>query len=157
MIPGACSPLAGSRHVSEGAILPAIPSGYAYAPTVLGSSDLVGFVPVTDLSQARAFYGDVLGLDQLGESPIAVLFNANGTLLRATLVESLTPAPFTVLGWSVQAIEDVVRHLSSQGIVFERFPGMEQDDLCIWTTPGADKVAWFKDPDGNVLSLTQVH
>jgi catechol 2,3-dioxygenase-like lactoylglutathione lyase family enzyme len=124
---------------------------------VLGSSDLVGFVPVTDLSRARAFYGDVLGLDQVGESPIAIVFDANGTLLRATLVERLTPAPFTVLGWSVQAIEDLVSHLGSQGVVFERFPGMEQDDLGIWTTPGTDKVAWFKDPDGNVLSLTQDH
>jgi catechol 2,3-dioxygenase-like lactoylglutathione lyase family enzyme len=116
----------------------------------------VGFVPVTDLSRARVFYGDVLGLARLGESPIAVFFNANGTLLRATLVESLTPAPFTILGWSVRAIEDVVRHLGSQGVVFERFPGMEQDDLAIWTTPSDDRVAWFKDPDGNVLSLTQL-
>jgi catechol 2,3-dioxygenase-like lactoylglutathione lyase family enzyme len=123
---------------------------------MLGSCDLVGFVPVKDLSRAKAFYGGVLGLEQLDESPIAVLFNANGTPLRATLVEILTPAPFTILGWSVPAIEDAVRHLGSRGVSFERFSGMEQDDLGIWTTPGADRVAWFKDPDGNVLSLTQV-
>jgi hypothetical protein len=85
------------------------------------------------------------------------MFNANGTLLRATLVENLTPAPFATLGWSVAAIEDVVRHLGEQGVAFEWFPGVEQDELGIWTTPGGDRVAWFKDPDGNVLSLTQVH
>ena len=123
---------------------------------MLGSCDLVGFVPTTDLGRASAFYGDVLGLEPLGETPIALLFNANGTLLRATLVENLTPAPFTILGWSVAAIEDVVRHLGEQGVAFERFPGIEQDELGIWTTPGGDRVAWFKDPDGNVLSLTQV-
>jgi catechol 2,3-dioxygenase-like lactoylglutathione lyase family enzyme len=115
----------------------------------------VGFVPTTDLGRAGAFYRDVLGLEQLGETPVAVLLNANGTLLRATHVESLTPAPFTILGWSVAAIEDEVRHLATRGVTFEHFPGMEQDDLGIWTTPGGDRVAWFKDPDGNGLSLTQ--
>jgi catechol 2,3-dioxygenase-like lactoylglutathione lyase family enzyme len=122
---------------------------------MLGSCDLVGFVPTTDLGRASAFYGDLLGLESLEETPVAHVFNAHGTLVRATLVESLNPAPFTILGWSVVAIEEVVRRLGEQGVKFERFAGMEQDDLGVWTTPGGDKVAWFKDPDGNLLSLTQ--
>jgi hypothetical protein len=79
-----------------------------------------------------------------------------GLEFRATLDEDLTPAPFTILGWSVPAIEDVVRHLGEQSVAFERFPGMEQDELGIWSTPGGERVAWFKDPDGNLLSPTQV-
>jgi hypothetical protein len=123
---------------------------------MLGSCDLVGFVPTTDLGRASAFYGDLLGLESLDETPVAHVFNANGTVLRATLVEVLNPAPFTILGWSVAAIEDEVRPLAEQGVTFERFSGLEQDDLGIWTTPSGDRVAWFKDLDGNVLSLTQV-
>jgi catechol 2,3-dioxygenase-like lactoylglutathione lyase family enzyme len=124
---------------------------------MLGNCDLVGFVPTTDLGRAIGFYGDLLGLELVGETPIAALFDANGTPLRATLVEKLAPAPFTILGWTVTTIEDEVRYLGGRGVTFERFPGMDQDDLGIWTTPGGDRVAWFKDTDGNVLSLTQGH
>jgi catechol 2,3-dioxygenase-like lactoylglutathione lyase family enzyme len=123
---------------------------------MLGSSDLVGFVPTTHLARARVFYGDVLGLELVGETPIALLLDANGTVLRVTLVDRMNPAPYTILGWSVAGIADVVRGLSDRGVAFERFPGMEQDELGIWTTPGNDRVAWFKDPDGNVLSLTEM-
>jgi catechol 2,3-dioxygenase-like lactoylglutathione lyase family enzyme len=123
---------------------------------MLGSSDLVGFVPTTDLDRARAFYRDTLGLELREETPFAVVFDANGTVLRVTLVEQLTPAPFTVLGWSVADIANLVRRLSGRGVAFERFAGMDQDDLGIWTSPSGAPVAWFKDPDGNTLSLTGI-
>jgi catechol 2,3-dioxygenase-like lactoylglutathione lyase family enzyme len=122
---------------------------------MLGASDLVAFVATTDLARATSFYGDALGLGLKETTPIAVVFDAHGTLLRVTLVDQHSPAPFTVLGWSVDTIEDTVRALGGRGVAFERFAGMDQDDLGIWTTPGGDRVAWFKDPDGNVLSLTQ--
>jgi len=122
---------------------------------MLGSSDLVGFVATTDLARARSFYGDVLGLEHVDESPVAHVFNANGTALRVTLVDHATTAPYTVLGWSVVDIEEAIRSLEEKGVSFERFPEMNQDDLGVWTTPGGDRVAWFKDPDGNVISVTQ--
>jgi catechol 2,3-dioxygenase-like lactoylglutathione lyase family enzyme len=122
---------------------------------MLGHSDLVGFVATTDLERAGDFYGTTLGLEPLDHSPIALVFDANGTALRVTLVDDIPPAPFTVLGWSVADITSNVRTLTQRGVLFERFPGMDQDDLGIWTSPGGDHVAWFRDPDGNVLSLTQ--
>jgi len=124
---------------------------------MLGSSQLVGFVATTDLDRAARFYGGVLGLDSIYESPVVRVFNANGTKLRVSLVDELVPAPFTVLGWTVDDIQESVRFLQAKAVAFERFPGMEQDELEIWTTPSGDRVAWFRDPDGNVLSLTQTH
>lgn len=122
---------------------------------MLGSGDLVGFVPTADLDRASGFFGEVLGLEQVGVSPIACVFDANGTALRVTLVGEFSPAPFTVLGWSVTGLDDLVRSLRDRGVVFERFGGMDQDELGIWTAAGGDRVAWFKDPDGNTLSLTE--
>ena len=122
---------------------------------MLASSELVAFVATSDLHRAAEFYGETLGLETEQESPIALLFNANGTVIRVTLVDQLSPAPYTVLGWAVRDIEQTIRSLQSKGVRFERFHGMEHDDLGVWTAPGGDRVAWFKDPDGNVLSLTQ--
>ena len=123
---------------------------------MLGSSQLVGFVATTDLDRSVMFYGGKLGLQLIEESPVAHVFNSNGTVLRVTLVEELEPAPYTVLGWTVSDIEGSVRSLQGEGVAFERFEGIDQDELGVWMTPGGDRVAWFKDPDGNVLSLTQV-
>lgn len=122
---------------------------------MLGSSDLVAFVATTDLARASAFYGGVLGLAAVAETPVAHVFDANGTLLRVTLVDEPPSAPYTVLGWAVPDIEVTIASLRDRGARFERFPGMDQDELGVWTTPGGDRVAWFRDPDGNVLSLTQ--
>jgi catechol 2,3-dioxygenase-like lactoylglutathione lyase family enzyme len=122
---------------------------------MLGSGDLVGFIASTDLVRSSAFYGDVLGLERLDENPFASVFDANGTLLRVTLVDQVAPAQYTILGWSVVELEERIRILTDRGVVFERFPGMAQDSLGIWTSPSGDRVAWFKDPDGNVLSLSQ--
>jgi predicted enzyme related to lactoylglutathione lyase len=122
---------------------------------ILNDADLVAFVATTDISKARAFYADVVGLTLTEDTPFACVFDANGTSVRLTPVRDHTPAPFTVLGWNVVDIAATVRGLSGRGVAFQRFDGMEQDELGIWTTPGGDFVAWFKDPDDNVLSLTQ--
>lgn len=122
---------------------------------MLGSSDLVAFAASADLSRARAFYEGVLGLPVVDQDDFACVFDANGTMLRVTAVREVSPAGYTVLGWRVADIEAAVRGLSERGVAFSRFDGMEQDDNGIWTSPGGAKVAWFTDPDGNVLSLTQ--
>jgi catechol 2,3-dioxygenase-like lactoylglutathione lyase family enzyme len=122
---------------------------------MLGSSDLVAFAASADLSRARAFYEGVLGLPVVDQDDFACVFDANGTMLRVTAVREVSPAGYTVLGWRVADIEAAVRGLSARGVAFSRFDGMEQDDNGIWTSPGGAKVAWFTDPDGNVLSLTQ--
>ena len=122
---------------------------------MLGSSDLVAFAASADLPRARAFYEGVLGLAVVEQDDFACVFDANGTMLRVTAVREVSPAGYTVLGWRVADIEAVVAGLSARGVAFSRFDGMEQDDNGIWTSPGGSKVAWFTDPDGNVLSLTQ--
>jgi predicted enzyme related to lactoylglutathione lyase len=128
----------------------------ARAPAVtLASSDLIAFVPTKDMGKARPFYERVLGLPLEGESPVACAFRANGVLLRLIVVEQLTPFPFTLLGWTVADISATVASLTARGVAFERFEGVEQDELGVWRSPGGAQVAWFKDPDGNTLSLTQ--
>jgi catechol 2,3-dioxygenase-like lactoylglutathione lyase family enzyme len=122
---------------------------------MLESSALVAFVATTDLDRARAFYGGVLGLALVEEGPYACVFDAQGTQLRVTPVTEVIPAPYTVLGWAVDAIDATVRALRAAGVRFERFAGMDQDDTGVWSAPGGAKVAWFCDPDRNVLSVTQ--
>jgi hypothetical protein len=85
----------------------------------------------------------------------ACVLDANGTMLRVTAVPGVSPAGYTVLGWRVTDIAATVLALTARGVVFRRYDGMDQDEQGIWTTPGGDKVAWFADPDGNTLSLTQ--
>jgi catechol 2,3-dioxygenase-like lactoylglutathione lyase family enzyme len=122
---------------------------------VLDSSDLVAFVATTDLARARNFYRDSLGLHLLADTPFACVFDAHGTVLRVTLVGEVASAPYTVLGWSVADINLSVEGLRSKGVQTERYQGIEQDTLGVWVAPGGDRVAWFKDPDGNTLSLTE--
>ncbi len=124
-------------------------------PPVLDSAQLVAFMPTTNLTQAKAFYGSMLGLAMEGESPVAITFDANGTTLRAVLVERFTPFPFTIVGWTVEDIAGTVGELTGRGIKFERFDGIQQDPLGVWRSPGGAQVAWFKDPFGNTISLTQ--
>jgi predicted enzyme related to lactoylglutathione lyase len=128
----------------------------ARAPAVsLGSADLIAFVPTKDMGKARPFYEKTLGLPMEGESPVACAFRAGGVLLRVIVVEQLTPFPFTLLGWSVEDIAATVAALTARGVAFDRFEGVQQDELGVWRSPGGARVAWFKDPDGNTLSLTQ--
>lgn len=133
---------------------------------MLGTQKLVAFAAVRDRDGARAFYRDKLGLRLLGEDQFAMVFDANGTTLRVVPVADWTPPQFTVLGWEVDDIVDAVTQLRGAGIEFQRYPWMkDQDENGIWTSPSGEgvaavhagaRVAWFKDPDGNVLSVAQM-
>ena len=122
---------------------------------MLGSTNIIAFVPITDGERARAFYEGVLGLKFVKDDGFALVLEANGIMVRAAKMKEVTPAQFTVLGWQVADIENVVRGLQEKGVKFEIFGFFKQDALGIWTAPTGDKVAWFKDPDGNVLSVSQ--
>ncbi len=122
---------------------------------MLSRFSVKAFIPTAKANQAKAFYRGVLGLTLLTEDEFALEFDANGTPLRVTIVESFSPQPFTVFGWSVIDISTVIRSLVKKGVRFERYDFFEQDSLGIWTAPGGTKVAWFKDPDGNLLSLSE--
>src|ERR1051325_8912621 len=115
-------------------------------PFKLQEQPVVGFVPTTNATRAKIFYRDTLGLTLVAEElPFALVFDANGTMLRVTIVKELPPAAYTVLGWRVQVIEEAVRALKQAGMVFERYSGLQQDELEIWTSPSGTKIAWFKD------------
>lgn len=116
---------------------------------------IIAFVATRNADQAKLFYGEKLGLEFVSDDGFALVFDVNGTMLRIAKVKEFSPAPFTVLGWEVEAIEETVSDLNKKGVSFERFPGLPQDRLGIWAAPGGAKVAWFKDPDGNVLSVSQ--
>jgi catechol 2,3-dioxygenase-like lactoylglutathione lyase family enzyme len=122
---------------------------------MVGRNKLVAFVATTDGARARTFYGETLGLKILYDDDFALVCDANGTTLRIQKLESFRPQAFTTLGWEVPDIEAAVDGLSSRGVRFERFEGMDQDARGIWKAPGGARVAWFKDPDGNVLSVSQ--
>ena len=122
---------------------------------MLGSLDIVAFVPTTDAQRARAFYVDTLGLRFITDDGFAMVLDAHGTMVRVATVQSFVPFPFTMLGWKVNDIEGVVAGLRDKGVTFQVFSFFEQDALGIWTAPTGDKVAWFKDPDGNTLSVSQ--
>jgi catechol 2,3-dioxygenase-like lactoylglutathione lyase family enzyme len=125
--------------------------------SILGGSEVIAFAPTTDPERARAFYEGVLGLRLVAdEKPFALVFDANGVMLRVATVRELTPQKFTILGWRVAEIEATVDRLVSAGVEFLRFQGMnDADPRGIWNSPSGARVAWFKDPDGNALSLTQ--
>jgi catechol 2,3-dioxygenase-like lactoylglutathione lyase family enzyme len=122
---------------------------------VLASAALVAFAPTLDLAAAEAFYGTLLELPVTERNPFAVVFDAHGTSLRVTRVQSLSPAPFTVLGWRVDDIAATTAALRARGVTFNRYDSFEQDDDGVWTAPSGTKVAWFDDPAGNNLSLEQ--
>lgn len=122
---------------------------------MLGDCDIVAFLATSDTATARSFFVDTLGLDFVSEDPYAIVFDANGTTLRVQKVEKVEPRPGTVLGWHVPDIQAAVKQLGNAGISFERYEGFGQDDLGIVTFPGGAQVAWFKDPDGNLLSIDQ--
>jgi catechol 2,3-dioxygenase-like lactoylglutathione lyase family enzyme len=122
---------------------------------VLARSRLVAFVACRDLRVAGDFYGDVLGLPLVETSDFALVFDAGGTELRVTRVDTIAAAPYTVLGWCVESIEHAVDRLVAAGVQFARYPGMAQNERGIWTSPGGSRIAWFHDPDANTLSLQQ--
>ena len=102
-----------------------------------------------------AFYRDTLGLRFLHDDGFALVFEMNGVMLRIAKVKDFTPVQNTVLGWECRDVRADVLRLQEKGVSFEQFPNMGQDELGIATFPNGDKVAWFKDPDGNLLSLSQ--
>jgi catechol 2,3-dioxygenase-like lactoylglutathione lyase family enzyme len=122
---------------------------------MLATQKIVAFIPTTDFEQAKSFYVGRLGLGYRKNDGFALELDSNGTRVRITKIPDFKPAAFTILGWEVQDIHQVVTSLNSKGIVFERYNFLEQDAAGIWTAPGGDKVAWFKDPDGNILSLSE--
>jgi catechol 2,3-dioxygenase-like lactoylglutathione lyase family enzyme len=122
----------------------------------LGKYNIIAFASIVDVSRAKGFYRDILGLRLIMEEPpFALVFDANGIMLRLGMAKELPPAHGTVLGWQVPEIRVAVKDLLQAGVRFERFAGMDQDELGIWTAPSGAKVAWFKDPDGNILSLSE--
>jgi len=120
-----------------------------------GLNKVLTFVATRNPKAARVFYEQKLGLKFVADDGFALVFDIGGIMLRIATVKEFTPAQFTVLGWEVSAIEKSVAELNAKGVSFERFPGLPQDKLGIWNAPGGAKVAWFKDPDGNILSLSQ--
>jgi catechol 2,3-dioxygenase-like lactoylglutathione lyase family enzyme len=122
---------------------------------MLGTRSVTAFVATMEPERAKAFYQDTLGLPLVSDDPWALVFSAAGTVLRVQKVERHTPHPFTALGWSVPDVAADVAALASRGVRFERYEGMQQDAAGVWTSPSGAKVAWFKDPDGNVLSVAQ--
>ena len=123
---------------------------------MLGSSDIIAFSWSTDLTRARQFYEHTLGLRCVAQDEFACVFDAHGTTLRVTAVAEVANPGYTVLGWRVVSIEETIQALTGHGVVFTRYDAMDQDVNGVWTTPGGDKVAWFTDPDGNNLSVTQL-
>jgi catechol 2,3-dioxygenase-like lactoylglutathione lyase family enzyme len=122
---------------------------------MFSSTNIVAFVPTKDAAKARAFYEGLLGLRFLKDDGFAMVLDANGIKVRVAKVPQFTPAQFTILGWEVADIEKTAAALADKGVRCEKFGFFKQDDLGIWTAPTGDKVAWFKDPDGNILSISQ--
>ena len=125
-------------------------------PSGLGTYNIIGFVSIVNVARARDFYRDTLGLRLvMEEPPFALVFDANGIMLRLGMAQEIAQAHGTVLGWQVPDISSTIRSLGQAGVQFERYEGMEQDELSIWASPTGAKVAWFKDPDGNTLSISE--
>jgi catechol 2,3-dioxygenase-like lactoylglutathione lyase family enzyme len=122
----------------------------------LGKNEVMAFVATANPEKSKAFYTEVLGLKLVEDAWFAIVLMAGNTRMHIEKVKEFTPQPFTVLGWQVPDIAATVASLAAKGVKFERYPGLEQDAAGIWATPdGVGKVAWFKDPDGNTLSLTE--
>jgi catechol 2,3-dioxygenase-like lactoylglutathione lyase family enzyme len=123
--------------------------------SILGSQKLVSFVATRAPSRAKEFYRDTLGLCLVSEDEFALVFDVAATMLRVIRVQELAAEKYTVLGWQVHDIVQTAKDLQKADVALERYPGMQQDELGIWNSPSGARVAWFKDPDGNTLSITQ--
>jgi catechol 2,3-dioxygenase-like lactoylglutathione lyase family enzyme len=121
----------------------------------LSRSNIVAFLATADSQRARTFYESVLGLRLVADEPFALVFDGNGVMVRIQKVDAVTPAAYTALGWHVADVAATIRGLTDRGAELERFAGLEQDDLGVWRSPSGARVAWLRDPDGNVLSITE--
>lgn len=124
--------------------------------SVLSAASVMTFIATAKPAEARAFYEDVLGLKFVEDSPLALVFELQSAILRIQKVEEVTATAYTALGWQVADIKAAVEELTTAGVTFERYENLPQDDLGIWATADGSAVAWFKDPDGNLLSLAQL-
>lgn len=123
---------------------------------MLAQAELLAFVPTVDAERARSFYVDTLELTFLSNDPFAITVRSGNTDIRISRMDAFNPSPYSILGWKVTDIEATAKQFATAGIVFERYPFLEQDAHGIWNAPdGTARVAWFKDPDGNVLSISQ--
>jgi len=122
---------------------------------LLSAARIIAFIPSRNLERAKSFYVETLNLTFVSQDPFALVLNANGTMVRVAKVGEFQPADFTILGFEVTDIRQEVAALRTKSIVCERYPGMQQDEIGIWHSPSGARVAWFKDPEGNVLSLTE--
>ena len=122
---------------------------------MLRGCDLIGFVPTADADRARQFFVDVLGLEFVADDGFALVVRAASSTIRIVRMGSFTPLPNTILGWEVPELSATVERLTGAGVAFQRYPHLNQDALGIWTSPDGSQVAWFNDPDGNVLSLSR--
>jgi len=111
------------------------------------------FLATTNADRSRAFYECVLGLQFVADEPPALVFQVGSSMLRIQKVEKVHAAPYTSLGWSVSDIRQSVRQLREAGVVFERYDSMNQDVDAVWLAPSGALVAWFRDPDGNILRI----
>lgn len=122
---------------------------------ILETAKPVMIVCTRDRVRAAAFYRETLGLTVTGEDNFAVIFSVGGIPLRLSTVAGFTPHEHTVLGFNVPDVRAAVKALRENGVTFNLYPGFGQDELGIWSAPGGKvQVAWFNDPDGNVLSVT---
>ena len=113
------------------------------------------FLATANAERSRSFYERVLGLAFVADEPPALVFRVGDSMLRIQKVEQVHAAPYTTLGWAVSDIRQTVRDLHAAGVVFQRYDGLNQDGDGVWHAPSGAFVAWFRDPDGHVLSLTQ--
>ena len=121
---------------------------------MIDKSTVVAFLATRNPERSKAFYGETLGLRLVTDDQFALVFDISGVPLRIQKVEAMQPHPFTSLGWQVRGIGLIVGELVKRGVVFERYPFLEQDEQGLWLAPGGTSVAWFRDPDGNLLSLS---
>jgi catechol 2,3-dioxygenase-like lactoylglutathione lyase family enzyme len=122
---------------------------------MLPSTHIIAFAATANPERARDSYQKALGLKLVSEDPFAIVFDANGVMFRLQKVRKVVQTGYTMLGWQVKEIRAEIENLAGKGVQFERFEGMGQDERGIWTSPSGAKIAWFKDPDGNILSLTE--
>ena len=125
---------------------------------MLPTSPIIGFIPTKDAVRSRAFYEETLGLHFISDDGFALVFRSGTNMVRIVRAGDFTPAPFTILGWEVMDIVAEVTALTAKGLIFARYPFLPRDqvdDQGIWTAPGGNRVAWFQDPDGNTLSVSQ--
>jgi catechol 2,3-dioxygenase-like lactoylglutathione lyase family enzyme len=121
---------------------------------MLDAFPIIGFIPVTDPVRARSFYVDQLGLEFVADDGFAIVLRGHGNMIRLVRTGEFTPVQYTILGWEVPELGPAITALTQAGVSFSRYAWAKQDELGIWTAPNGNQVAWFQDPDGNVLSLS---